>query len=202
MPQTQWFRHLLHLLLWLRSLVTMLRLRLHRVYLSLMAWRLAAHSQRPVPLQASPFRRHQACRAALAAAQSRLHPALVPPLQVAQAVLVLVVDLVVPVLVVAQADLADQTVVLLVLPVPQAVPQVLPVPRVHQVLVRIIFPVVRVVATLPEPRYRALVFLVRPLVAAVDLVVLVVVAPVAVVGAELVLSSAKAGPSVVRRLKS
>jgi hypothetical protein len=85
--------------------------------------------------------------------------------------------------------------------VPQVALQVLPAPQVHQVPVLIIFPVARVVATSPVPRFLALVFLVPPLVA-VDLVVPVVAVPVGVVAAELVLSSARAAPSVVRRLKS
>jgi hypothetical protein len=162
---------------------------------------LVAHSQRPVRPPASPSRLHQVCPAALAAAQFHHPLAPVPLLQVAPAVPVLVVDLVVPALVVAQVGLAGQIVVPLVLPVPQAAPQVLPVPQVHQAPVRIIFPVARVVATSPVPRCQALVFLVPPR-AAVDLVVPVVAVPVGVAAAELVLSSARVARSVVRRLKS
>ena len=163
---------------------------------------LVGHSHHHVRLPASPFHRHQVCHAALVAARFHLLPDLVPLLPVALAAPELAVDLVVQVLVVVLVAPVDPIVaVLRVLPAPQAL-QVLQALQALQVHVRTIFPVAPVVATSPVLRCPAPVFLVLPLVAAVDLVVLAVAVLVAVAVAGLVLNSVKADRSVVRRLKS
>ena len=160
---------------------------------------LVGHSHHHVRLPASPFHRHQVCHAALVAARFHLLPDLVPLLPVALAAPELAVDLVVQVLVVVLVAPVDPIVaVLRVLPAPQVL-QALQALQVH---VRTIFPVAPVVATSPVLRCPAPVFLVLPLVAAVDLVVLAVAVLVAVAVAGLVLNSVKADRSVVRRLKS
>lgn len=160
---------------------------------------LVGHSHHHVRLPASPFHRHQVCHAALVAARFHLLPDLVPLLPVALAAPELAVDLVVQVLVVVLVAPVDPIVaVLRVLPALQVL-QALQALQVH---VRTIFPVAPVVATSPVLRCPAPVFLVLPLVAAVDLVVLAVAVLVAVAVAGLVLNSVKADRSVVRRLKS
>jgi hypothetical protein len=175
-----------HQLLWPRPLAKMVLL-LSRLP---MQRPLVAPSQLPAQPLASPFRHRQVCRVASAVVRFRLLQARVQPLQVAQADPVLAADPLVQVLVVVPVARADQIVA--DLPVLQGAPQV---------LVPIIFPAVRAEAISPVPRYRVLVYRVQPQVA-VDLVVPVVVVLVAVAAVGLVLSSAKADQSVVRRLKS
>jgi hypothetical protein len=187
-----------HQLLWPRPLAKMVLL-LSRLP---MQRPLVAPSQLPAQPLASPFRHRQVCRVASAVVRFRLLQARVQPLQVAQADPVLAADPLVQVLVVVPVARADQIVA--DLPVLQAplVPQARPVLQgAPQVLVPIIFPAVRAEAISPVPRYRVLVYRVQPQVA-VDLVVPVVVVLVAVAAVGLVLSSAKADQSVVRRLKS